>query len=56
MTGTSSAKCHHGIKGKKRISKVTLMPYKDIKLPARRLDYSLFVKTRKINIYFKKKV
>ncbi|ETB56959.1 ribosomal protein L28 [Plasmodium yoelii 17X] len=36
MTGTSSAKRHHGIKGKKRISKVTLMPYKDIKLPARR--------------------
>ncbi|CRG97807.1 50S ribosomal protein L28, apicoplast, putative [Plasmodium gallinaceum] len=36
MKGTSSIARHYGLKGKKRINKVTMMPHKEIKLPIRR--------------------
>ncbi|SBT74411.1 50S ribosomal protein L28, apicoplast, putative [Plasmodium ovale] len=36
MTGTSSSRRHHGMDGRQRINKVTMLPHKEIKLPVRR--------------------
>ncbi|KJP88792.1 ribosomal protein L28 [Plasmodium fragile] len=36
MTGPSTARRHHGLDGRKRINKVTMLPHKEIKLPVRR--------------------
>ncbi|SBT70791.1 50S ribosomal protein L28, apicoplast, putative [Plasmodium malariae] len=36
MIGTSTARRHHGLDGRKRINKVTMLPLKEIKLPVRR--------------------